>query len=153
MKERGSRSEAKAKTTIQGGSRIRRAMLAKVHIAKKELGLKQHEYAAILEGYNVPSAADLSFKDLDELIKFFKFLGWQSKPNAQIKVLQQRVRDAILTIQNGENRLTGLIKKICGVERLEWCRSVTALERLLAVMTKISEGEKNEAERIIQQDM
>lgn len=128
-------------------------MLAKIHIAKKELGLKEEEYYAILEGFGVTTAADLNHKELEELIKFFKYLGWQAKPDAQIKALRQRVQDEIKTIRNGENRLAGLVKKICGVERLDWCRSVTALTRLIAVITKISEGEKNEAKRLIQQGM
>jgi len=137
MKTRETRETQQTQQT----QRIRRAMLAKIHIAKKELGLKEEEYYAILERYGVMTAADLNHKELEELIKFFRFLGWQAKPNAQIKALRQRVMDKIATIQNGENRLAGLVKKICGVERLDWCRSVTTLERLIAVITKISEGE------------
>jgi len=63
------------------------------------------------------------------------------------------VLDQIKIIKNGEARLSGLIKKICGVERLDWCRSAITLGRLIAVITKISQGEKNGAERIIQQNM
>lgn len=148
MRARGARREERGNK-----QRIRRAMLAKVHIAKKELGLKEHEYEAILEWLKVTTAADLRFENLEKLIKFFKFLGWQSKPNAQIKALRQRVLDETTKIQNGENRLAGLVKKICEVERLDWCRSVVTLERLIAVIMKISEGEKNEAKRLIQQGM
>jgi len=134
-------------------ARVRNAMLAKVHIARKELGMKEDEYEAILERFNVTTAADLKFKDLEEMIKFLKFLGWQSKPTAQIKALRQRVMNEVATIENGKTRLPGLVKKICGAERLEWCHSVSALERLIAVITKISEGEKNDAERIVSQGM
>lgn len=58
----------------------RRAMLAKVHLAKKELGLAEADYRAVL--YRVTqheSAAALSDAQLEAVIGEFKRLGWQQK--------------------------------------------------------------------------
>lgn len=58
----------------------RRAMLAKVHLARKELGLAEADYRAVL--YRVTrqeSAGALSDAELETVIAEFKRLGWQQK--------------------------------------------------------------------------
>lgn len=55
-------------------------MLARVHIAKKELGLSGEEYDAALERFGASSAADLEVDQLGELDRYFQSLGWQPKP-------------------------------------------------------------------------
>ena len=58
----------------------RRAMLAKVHLARKELGLAEADYRAVL--YRVTqheSAGALSDAQLEAVIAEFKRLGWQQK--------------------------------------------------------------------------
>ncbi|MFN7400337.1 MAG: regulatory protein GemA [Sandaracinobacter sp.] len=62
----------------------RRAMLAKVHLARKELGLAEADYRAVL--YRVTrqdSAAALSDAELEAVIGEFKRLGWQQRPRAE----------------------------------------------------------------------
>ncbi len=60
----------------------RRSLLAKVHIAKKQLGLNDDEYRDLLEGmFNVRSSSKLSDKRLVELIEYFKTQGFRDKPN------------------------------------------------------------------------
>jgi phage gp16-like protein len=62
------------------GKGVRNALLAKVHIAKKELGLKDPDYQVVLlELYNVESAKDLSDVQLDHLIRVFESSGWIPK--------------------------------------------------------------------------
>lgn len=56
----------------------RRALLAKVHIARKQLGLAPDEYRAILEGrFDVASSAELDVPALHKLVAYFKSLGWK----------------------------------------------------------------------------
>lgn len=59
----------------------RRSMLAKVHVAKKELGLDDTLYGDLLfreTGHS--SSGNCSDADLVKLIEAFKRMGWQAKP-------------------------------------------------------------------------
>lgn len=65
------------------------AMLAKIHIAKKDLGLAESEYRALLQRVGkVTSARDLSDKAADAVITEMKRLGWQ--PKASTKAPSER---------------------------------------------------------------
>jgi phage gp16-like protein len=56
------------------------AMLAKIHIARKELGLRETEYRALLQRVaGVESAKDLSDRTATAVIAEFKRLGWAPK--------------------------------------------------------------------------
>lgn len=123
----------------------RRALLAKVHIAKKNLCLPDDEYRSILERFGKESAGKLTVAQLEELVKYFIFLGWKSAPNAQIAALQERVTEFIAGMKNGNARMTPLIKRVCGADRIEWCRDTAKLKRLLTILKKINEIDKNEA--------
>jgi len=124
----------------------RQGLLAKIHIAKKDLGLTDDQYEAMLSGMKVKSARELTVLQMEKLVQYMKHHGWRPgksrklKPvDAQIAALKDRVRETSLEIANGQERLPGLIKKICGVDSLTWCRDVNKLERLLAVLGKIKE--------------
>lgn len=55
-------------------------LLAKVHIAKKELCLSDDEYRAILVRlFDKDSAGKLRYGQLNDLINHFKTLGWKPK--------------------------------------------------------------------------
>lgn len=124
----------------------RQGLLAKIHIAKKDMGLTDDQYEAMLSGMKVKSAKDLTILQLEKLVQYMMHYGWRPgksrkpKPvDAQINALKGRVQEASLGIPNGQERLPGLIRKICGVDGLIWCRNVNKLERLLAVIGKIKE--------------
>ncbi len=60
------------------------AMLAKIHIAKKELALQDAEYRALLSRIaGVASAKDLSEKAAIAVIAEFRRLGWQPKESTR----------------------------------------------------------------------
>lgn len=59
----------------------RRKLLAKVHIAAKELGLTEEQYRDGLRlNFGVESAGDMSIKQLERLLDFYKEKGWKQKP-------------------------------------------------------------------------
>ena len=59
---------------------VDRALLAKIHIAKKELGFSDDVYRDILQGrYKKDSAAKLSRFEAEDLIGHFKGLGFKVK--------------------------------------------------------------------------
>lgn len=60
----------------------RATMIAKVHLAKKQLALAEESYRDILRRMTgKESAAALSERDLDRVLAEFKRLGWKPKPN------------------------------------------------------------------------
>ncbi len=58
----------------------KRPLLAKIHIAKKELALADEDYRAILMRlFGKDSAGELRYDQLNELVAHFKTLGWKPK--------------------------------------------------------------------------
>jgi hypothetical protein len=56
----------------------RRGLLAKVHIARKDLGLTEEEYRATLrEMFGIESAAQLTEEQLGGLVEHFLHRGWR----------------------------------------------------------------------------
>ena len=127
--------------------RQRRGLLAKIHIAKAEMGLNDGEYDMILKSFKVASSADMTIPQLEKMVKLLKHYGWKPRKlygakkdvTEQVAALKERVRVITLEIPNGDIRLPGLIKKICGVDTLAWSNNVKKLERLLAALSKIKE--------------
>jgi phage gp16-like protein len=138
----------------------RNGLLALVHIAKKELGLTDDEYHACVTALGAGSAGALSIPELERLMKHFKKIGFVKKPaitrlaysaevatkagrkatprqGGQVTALQERIRSIAQDMENGEARMTGLIKAKCGVEDLRFCRDVKKLKQVLRVMTLI----------------
>ena len=69
----------------------RRAMLAKVHIGKKRLGLDDETYRALLsDAYGVNTAAKLSVKQLDDLLMRFQAMGAELNQGANPRGLRTR---------------------------------------------------------------
>ena len=57
----------------------RRGLLAKVHVAKKQLGMADDDYRVMLEArFGVRSSADLTIGQLERLISLFEKGGWQA---------------------------------------------------------------------------
>lgn len=128
----------------------RRKLLAIVHIAKAEMCLKPDEYEMILKSFKVCSSGDMTLKQLDILIAYMKRLGWKPRKKARGKgaeaqrhiaeALRLRATQMAAEMSLAENRLTGLVKKMCNVDALEWANDAGKLRRLLKVMGKIKEA-------------
>lgn len=128
----------------------RRGLLAMVHIAKKDLMLRDDEYETILQGFKVASSGELSIPQLERLVKYLKRLGWKpvhprrkkaAPTESRLAALRARCVEVAKSMENGEKRLAGLAAKICGFASLTWCREAAKLERLLAVLGSIKEKE------------
>jgi len=136
----------KNKKPVTRLERQRKGLLAKVHIAKKELCLLDDDYRAILqEEFGVTTAKALTVGELQSLVRRFESKGWCPKSTRQISPDQAEAlkeRAAALAAEAGLDgtRLRGLVRRICGVEKLEWCQDTHSLKRLLAAMNKIKDG-------------
>ena len=63
------------------GTESRKSLLAKVHIAKKQLALEDELYRALLrDAFSASSAAELSEKELQDLLMRFQSMGFQPAP-------------------------------------------------------------------------
>lgn len=139
-------------------SRERRALLAKVHIAIKDLGIYDCDYRDILQReYGVKSAKRLSNKELVNLIGYFEKHGWHAQSakgiahgekdrvDYQVVALRKRAQDLIRELgpRTGSGLVhhpEGLVRKVLRVDRIEWCRDAARLTRLLAILEKIRGG-------------
>jgi phage gp16-like protein len=112
------------------------AALAKIHIAKKELGLTDESYRDILHlHFKVDSAARLTDRQATVLLNLFKAKGWKSRRSVKKPTSpkyddgQQRKIVAIWitmhqegVVKNGSDRaLQAYVKRITGVDNLTWC--------------------------------
>ncbi len=134
------------KTNAQ--AKQRRGLLAKIHIAKQQMGLNDGEYEMILKAFKVSTAADLTLPQLENCVKLLKHYGWKSRKSRKaaalddrLDALRRRCVEEARDLDNGEKRLAGLALKICGVSQLAWCHDAAKLERLLAVLGSIREKE------------
>lgn len=77
-------------TRATKGQNYRRAMLAKIHIGKKERGMAEEEYRAMLqERYGKASSSKLTFEEMKDLVSFLEHLGVQY-PNSRERSLKPR---------------------------------------------------------------
>jgi hypothetical protein len=130
--------------------RRRNGLLALVHIAKKELALRDDEYRDVLKYWGATTSAQMSIPELEELVEYFESLGFKKKVSAdrdlgsgvgQITALRERVRAEAGKLNNGEQRLKGLVKKIAKADDLMSCRDVKKLKQILKVVRLLQNRE------------
>lgn len=110
-----------------------------IHVAKNQLKLSNENYYAMLQGLNAGSSKELSFEDANELIEEFKKLGFKlnssrinySQFNGRGKGYatpkQMRKIEAMWMTHpavksRDKDSMNKFIKRIAGVDRLEWLR-------------------------------
>lgn len=122
------------------------ADLAKIHIAKKELGLTDEAYRDMLHlHFQVDSAKDLLLKQVVVLLNLFRARGWKPKANVkagrkstaksgnfkEITGPNARQKRYILALWNALGydvaKLDARCQKQFGVARFEWLKDDHAL--------------------------
>lgn len=128
----------------------RRSLLAKVHIAKKSLGLDDAAYRAILARHGVESSGALDMKGLEKLLTHMEKLGWESTPKqAKPRINAEHIaipdsspharqkRYALALAKALGWSLVGLQKRIkqqFGVENILWLNDQASLQTLIKDM-------------------
>jgi phage gp16-like protein len=121
----------------------RKALLATIHIAKKEMGWDDCFYRDLLEKcFGVATSAALSNVQLAAFMAAIKNRGWKPKQrpgevDEQVLVFRRRVKSLASQIPNGEERLKGLCQAICGKGSISWCTDIPKMKRLLAALGNI----------------
>lgn len=112
----------------------RRAMLAKVHIAKKALSLDEETYRAVISRMSkgkADSAKALSDTDLSDLLQEFRRLGWQAKATprtaakdplaGKVRALWMALAEAGVVRDRSEAALRGYVQRMTGTSDLRFC--------------------------------
>lgn len=128
---------------------IRKAMLAKIHIAKSQfLGGDDDAYRGLIQGCSggeADSAANLSLHQLESVLIRLEKMGFEyRRPKEKADESQRlallaevRKRAPEHLGENWEIRLSGLVKRMARVEKLEWVRTPEQLRTILKVMTEV----------------
>lgn len=114
----------------------RRAMNAKIHIAKKELGLDDDTYRDVIERVSkgrTRSSKDLRFSELHDLLAEFKAKGWKHKAatlgrgaakdpqSRMVRGLWIELADAGVVRDRSEKAIRAYVKRMTGREDLTFC--------------------------------
>lgn len=106
--------------------RDRNKDLAVIHVAKKQLGLADADYRALLnERYGVLSAAALKDSERQDLIAEFERRGFKNPRHVRARTkdtdmlarIRWRLGQAGRPLEYGD----ALAKRLCNVDRLDWC--------------------------------
>ena len=107
---------------------ISRADLVKIHLAKKQLGLDDDTYRAMLYSVaGVQSSKDLSVDGVKDVLRHMERSGFKPTRHKRPKVAGNRAAqirkiEALLTDAGRPwAYLDGMIKRICSVDKIEFC--------------------------------
>lgn len=109
----------------------RKASLAKIHIAKKDLGLSDAEYRAVLdEKFGVESSSQLKASQLEQLTFHFQALGWKPKTkNDKPKnmagtrgPLLRKIGAHLAEAKRPWSYAHAMSQRMFKVDKVEWCR-------------------------------
>lgn len=119
--------------------------LAKIHIAKAQLGLDEDTYRALLARVaGVRSAKELSPRQIGAVLAEFQRLGWTpkpakkagrgtSKPAAERKALVGKIEAQLADAERPWAYADAMALRMFQVERVEWC-DTDQLRRLVAAL-------------------
>lgn len=131
---------------LRNATQLRTAEMAQIHIAIKQLALEDDAYRAILlQVTGKTSSKDLTWQERKALLDHFKKVGFKVKAKTAGRVAPVVANDRQAMIGKVEALLAeakypwsyadALAKKICKVERIEWCLP-SHLVKIIAALTK-----------------
>ncbi len=123
---------------------VRNGLLAKIHIAKKDLGMDQATYRSTLQAVlGVDSAKEATDKQLAVLITHLRKSGWNDAPPKRENIPPQARGDCTALMSKIEAQLAdaarpwsyavALAKRLCKIDRLEWC-DAEDLRKIIAAL-------------------
>jgi phage gp16-like protein len=141
----------KPKKSTSYADRFRSADLAKIHIAKKQLGLDDDTYREMLKGITgKTSAGDLSACERADVLNHLKMTGFLEKrkgrPDSAMTGEDSRARqlkkiEALLTIGDKSWAYAdGIAKRICKVDKMAWVKT-RDLYKIITALRKFAQKE------------
>jgi len=140
----------------------RNGMLAKIHIAKKDLGLSDEDYRAMLDNlYGVDSSARLNGRQLHDLLGHLTNRGFTGRKAGDKAApadkdldrtpLIGKIGALLATLGQLEGRhmpwdyAAGILKRQCGVWRLQWATALQLRGVVAALSRRIRKLEAEQA--------
>lgn len=134
-------------TTPTPTKTLRSSDLAKIHMAKKALGLTDDDYRALLARVGkVQTAADLDIAGRARVLREFERLGWRAQPTGKpkpklcrepqakkIRALWLALYGAGVVRNPDESALLAYVRRQQQVDRLEWL-SVAAASKVIEAL-------------------
>ena len=128
-------ADAGGRTRSAGADAARRAKLAKIHIAKVQLGMDDSTYRDMLGSFGVESSKEADIQTLNAILFHLESCGFVEKKTVKkgfkkpLKVDENRPESALLgkieaLLADGKLSWAyghGIAKKMFGIERLDWC--------------------------------
>ena len=130
----------------------RRALMAKIHIAKKDLGLDEDTYRAVLARHGAPgdrpSSARMSVPQLESVVRELQAKGWTPKkpgagrrPRPPVRRADQIAKIEALLADKARRQgrpvpwayADAIARRVCRVEKIDWCES-DQLRRVIAAL-------------------
>lgn len=141
---------ANAKTSQNREDQRRNADLAKIHIAKKQLGIDDDTYRLMIQNIGgVASAGDLNQAGRHAVLDHLKKIGFKQTFKGRPKNMEERGSraaqlkkiEALLTIgKRPWSYADALAKRICKVDKIAWVES----DQLYKVITALRKQAKRE---------
>ena len=125
----------------------RRAMLAKIHVAAKELALAEESYRAVLRRVGgAESAAAIDDGGLARVLDEFKRLGWKEarrafkpSPKPHVRMVWRLWRElSPPAVRNQAQGLRGFCKRVTGIEEPEWLSPAQANAVIEALKARLA---------------
>ena len=133
--------------------RYRTQEIAKIHVAKRDLGLDEEAYRAVLLGAaGVDSAAKLDWRQRAAVLRRLEELGWKPAParkatgkgkparkladdpqSKKIRALWLDLHQLGIVRDPSEAALASYVKRMTGVAALQWLSSVDAIRVIEAL--------------------
>lgn len=134
----------------------RNALIAKIHVAKKQMALNDCNYQALLIGATgKESCSDMNIAELDNVVKAFERYGFKAKPKRKLQSNKKvanapqarKIRAFWLMLHHlgavddaSEDSLEMFVKRTCGVDALNWLQerqADTVIRALRGWLTRV----------------
>lgn len=118
----------------------RRADLAKIHLARKQLGMDEETYRALLaRAAGVDSAAKATAAGRGRILDEFRRLGWRPRPKGRPRPASDReqlcrkVRAMLMEAGRPDTYADSMAQRMFGIDRFEWLPA-DKLQKLVAAL-------------------
>ncbi len=128
----------------------RRSQLAQIHIARKDLGLDEDTYRAMLmDVAGVTSSADLTAKGRRDVLARFESKGWKNKKHRAPEVTAEKapyirkIGALLADMKLSWSYANGIAKQMFKKQRVQWCEA----EQLRAVVAALAKEQTKRREK------
>jgi len=132
---------------------LRRSQLAQIHIARKDLGLDEDTYRAMLmDVAGVDSSAKLNAKQRKDVLARFESKGWKNKKHRTPEVTAEKapyirkIGALLADMKLSWSYANGIAKQMFKKQRVQWCEA-DQLRAVVAALAKEQTKRRENATR------